>query len=151
MAGLGMIALRQLGAVKCLPDPPGSLFDSNKVVMSPQARKLLGIPDAILGLGSYGATFGLAWWDYRHPSRGSSLALSAKAALDVSQALAQSFRQWPEFGCFCSWCLLPVTCSIVTAFLVSPEASAVLHSSVGNVKPRSPACTSLSDARTINS
>lgn len=128
MAGLGVITLRQLGAIKRLPDPPSSLFDSNKVVMSRQARKLLGIPDGVLGLASYGATLGCVWWNYRFPSRRGSLALSSKVALDVSQALIRSLRQWPEFGCLCSWCLIPVACSMLTASLVAPEAITVLQS-----------------------
>ena len=128
VVSLGVITLRQLGAVKRLPDPPSSLFDSNKVVMSPQARKLLGIPDGILGLASYGATVGCAWWNYRLPSRRSSVALSSKVAVDVSQALIRSLRQWPEFGCLCSWCLIPVTCSTVTASLVAPGAISALRS-----------------------
>ena len=128
MASLGVITLRQLGAIKCLPDPPSSLFDSNKVVMSRQARKLWGVPDGILGFASYGATLGCAWWNYRSPSRRGSLVLSSKVALDVSQALVRSLRQWPEFGCLCSWCLLPVACSIVTASLVAPGTITALQS-----------------------
>ncbi len=127
MLGLGIVTLRQLGVIKHLPDPPGSLFDSNRIVMSRQARKLAGIPDGILGLGSYGATLGLAVWDFRRPSRGSCLTLAAKIVFDVSQALSRSVRQWPEFGCLCSWCLLPVSCSILGLVIILPEANAALR------------------------
>jgi len=124
MAGLGVVTLRQLGLIKHLPDPPGSLFDSDRIVMSRQARKLAGIPDGILGLGSYGATLGLALWDSRRPSRGRHLTLAAKVVFDVSQALGRSLRQWPEFGCLCSWCLLPVSCSILALVIILPEPGA---------------------------
>jgi len=45
----------QVGAIDHLPDPPGSVFASDRITKSKSAYPL-GIPDGILGLTSYGAT-----------------------------------------------------------------------------------------------
>ena len=55
---MGLISLYQTGVIKSLPDPPLSLFDSEKV--NAEAYSRLSMPDAPLGLGSYAATLGLA-------------------------------------------------------------------------------------------
>jgi uncharacterized membrane protein len=53
------ISLSQLGFIKHLPDPPGKIFDSDKVNSSPDAV-LLGIPDAPISLFMYASTVLLA-------------------------------------------------------------------------------------------
>jgi hypothetical protein len=52
------VALYQTGMLRSLPDPPGAIFDSEWITSSKDAHPL-GIPDALLGLGSYGATLAL--------------------------------------------------------------------------------------------
>jgi uncharacterized membrane protein len=47
-----LVALRQLGAIRHLPDVPGRLIDSNAVTTSLPAY-LLGTPDAAVAAGSY--------------------------------------------------------------------------------------------------
>lgn len=54
-----VISLYQLGIIRHLPDPPGRIFDSDKVNASHKAYAL-GVPDGTLGLGLYAATLILA-------------------------------------------------------------------------------------------
>lgn len=54
-----VISLYQLGVIRHLPDPPGRIFDSDKVNGSRKAY-LLGVPDGPLGALLYAATMTLA-------------------------------------------------------------------------------------------
>ena len=58
VATLIPVVAHQVGAIDHLPDPPGSVFASDRITRSKSAYPL-GIPDGILGLTSYGATLGL--------------------------------------------------------------------------------------------
>jgi hypothetical protein len=60
MAALGVVALYQLGILRRLPEPQLDGLDAEKVNGSAGAYRLLRTPDAVLGLGSYAATLGLA-------------------------------------------------------------------------------------------
>jgi uncharacterized membrane protein len=95
------VALHQLGAIEHLPDPPGRLFDSDRITESNMAHPF-GVPDALLGLGSYGATLALIL-----VARRCSLArtlLAGKLLLDGAAAGANAVRQVTRFGRLCSWC-----------------------------------------------
>lgn len=48
LADFAIIALHQTGVIRHLPDPPGRLFDSDKVTTSAKAFAT-GVPDGILG------------------------------------------------------------------------------------------------------
>ena len=52
---MGVISLYQTGLVKHLPEPPLGLFDADRVDAAADAYPL-GVPDATLGLVSYGVT-----------------------------------------------------------------------------------------------
>lgn len=52
------IAAHQLGFLDHLPDPPGNIFDSDKITQSSAAHPM-GIPDSLPGLASYGVTLTL--------------------------------------------------------------------------------------------
>jgi uncharacterized membrane protein len=54
-----IISLYQMGIIRHLPDPPGAIFDSDKVNASRTAYAL-GVPDGPLGLGLYALTLILA-------------------------------------------------------------------------------------------
>jgi uncharacterized membrane protein len=54
-----IISLYQLGFIRHLPDPPGRIFDSDRVNSSRTAYAL-GVPDGPLGLGLYALTLILA-------------------------------------------------------------------------------------------
>ena len=54
------ISLYQTGVIPHLPEPPLPKLDADAVDAAPQAYALLATPDAVLGLGSYAVTVGLA-------------------------------------------------------------------------------------------
>ncbi len=55
MFSLLPVAAHQIGMIKHLPDPPGSIFDSDRITTSRMAHPF-GVPDALLGLASYAVT-----------------------------------------------------------------------------------------------
>ncbi|QNI31943.1 vitamin K epoxide reductase family protein [Alloacidobacterium dinghuense] len=101
LATLVPVALYQTGVLSRLPDPPMSVFDSERITMSKAAHPL-GIPDALLGLASFGATLTLAILARRH--RTARPLLAAKIVLDASAAAFNAGRQVFSFGKLCSWC-----------------------------------------------
>ena len=103
LAFLVPVVLRQLDVIDELPELPGKIFDANHIVMSKTAHPL-GIPDAILGLGSYGATMALLV--YATPSRPVVRGLlHAKLLLDGTMAARKARGQVKQFGRVCSWCM----------------------------------------------
>jgi uncharacterized membrane protein len=97
------VALLQLKVVDRLPELPGSLFNSSRVVTS-QAAYPLGIPDSLLGLASYATT--LALLIAAKPSRPvTRTALRAKLLLDGALAARNTRKQVTEHGKICSWCM----------------------------------------------
>ncbi len=101
LATLVPVALYQTGVISRLPDPPMSVFESERITMSKAAHPL-GIPDALLGLISFSATLTLAILARR--SRTARSLLGAKLALDASAAVFNAGRQVFSFGGLCSWC-----------------------------------------------
>jgi uncharacterized membrane protein len=100
----------QLGAVDHLPDPPGSLFASDRITESKAAHPL-GIPDGFLGLGSYGVTLGLVMLAQKSPRARKLLAL--KLLGDGSLAGFNVARQVISFRKLCSWCTATALCTAV--------------------------------------
>src|SRR5688572_20874539 len=52
LADSALVALRQMGVVRHLPDPPGRLFDSDAVTGS-RAAYVFGLPDAAIATTAY--------------------------------------------------------------------------------------------------
>ena len=102
MLVLSYIVLRQVAVVRHLPDPPGEVWDSDEIVMSKTAHPF-GIPDGVLGLGSYAVTAGLI-------ASGSSL-VRAKLVCDAGAAGFNVVRQVVEFRQVCSWCMVVAACT----------------------------------------
>jgi uncharacterized membrane protein len=100
-ATLVPVALYQTGVLSHLPDPPTSIFDSERITMSKTAHPL-GIPDALLGLASFTATLTLAILARRH--RTAKPLLAAKIVLDAPVAAFNTGRQVFGFGKLCPWC-----------------------------------------------
>jgi uncharacterized membrane protein len=101
LATLVPVALYQTGFLSRLPDPASALFDSEQITTS-QAAHPFGIPDALLGLGSFGTTLALILLAKRYmPAR---RLLGAKLTLDASAAAFNATRQVASFGKLCSWC-----------------------------------------------
>lgn len=102
LATLAPVAVHQLGFLRHLPDPPSPLFDSDAITGSRMAHPY-GVPDGLLGLGSYGATLLLLIAARRRAPLAGRL-LGAKLALDAGAATFNSVRQVAKFHRVCSWC-----------------------------------------------
>jgi len=113
IASLLPVAARQVGAIKHLPDPPGKIFDSEGIITSHIAHPF-GVPDALLGLGSYGTTLFLLL-----ASRRMAFArplLRAKLNADAAAAATNVVRQLITFRRVCSWCTATVLCTAVMVY-----------------------------------
>lgn len=114
IATLVPVALFQCGAITDLPDPPGPWFGSNRITTSKSAHPF-GIPDALLGLASYGTTLALVLAARRgYPFR---RLLRAKLSIDCGIAAFNVVRQLIVFRKMCSWCTgtALATAAMVTA------------------------------------
>lgn len=126
-ASMAFIALYQMGVIKHLPEPPLPKLDADKVDASAEAYAKFAVPDAVLGLGSYAATMGLASMGGSNRHNDSPLiplALAAKVAFDVANAAKLSIDQWTKHRAFCFWCLIAATATFATAPFVIEEALA---------------------------
>ena len=95
------VALYQTGVLRKLPDPPGAIFDSDYITSSKDAHPF-GIPDSLLGLGSYGATLALL---LGAPKCGVvRKVLAVKLAADSTMAATNVVKQLVKFRRVCSWC-----------------------------------------------
>ena len=101
VATLVPVALYQTGVIGHLPDPPGKWFDSDRITSSKDAHPM-GIPDALLGLGSFSATLALALLAPR--SGVARKLLGLKLAADGSMAGVNVVKQVVKFRRICSWC-----------------------------------------------
>jgi uncharacterized membrane protein len=113
IATLVPVALYQLDVISELPDPPLSVFESERITMSKTAHPL-GVPDGLLGLASFGATLALALLAKR--SKAAKKLLGAKLGLDVSVAAFNAVRQVAVFGKLCSWCTATALSAGVMAY-----------------------------------
>ena len=123
-ASMGVIALYQMGLLKHLPEPPLPIFDADRVDASAEAYKRFSTPDAILGLGSYAATMGLAAMGGSDRARKAPwipLALAAKVGFDVANAARLTVVQWKQHRAFCLWCLVAASATFAMAPLVIHE------------------------------
>lgn len=102
LASLLPVLAHQAGLLRHLPDPPCRWFDSDRITGSAMAHPL-GVPDALLGLGSYGATMALILASRR--SRDAERLLALKLFADGGMAAFNSVRQVVKFRRVCSWCL----------------------------------------------
>jgi uncharacterized membrane protein len=113
LATLVPVALYQTHVIKRLPDPPVKVFNSERITMSKTAHPF-GVPDALLGLASFGATLGLALLASR--SRSAKKLLGVKLVLDASMAAFNASRQVIEFDSLCSWCTATALSAGVMAY-----------------------------------
>ncbi len=131
ISSMGLIALYQMGILRRLPEPPLALFNTRKVNASPEAYSKLNLPDAVLGLGSYAATLGLAAMggeDRAETQPWIPLALVGKALVDAAQAGKLTHDSWTKHGAFCIYSLVAATATFATLPLVFPEAWAATKS-----------------------
>jgi hypothetical protein len=134
IGSMGVIAAYQLGLLKKLPDLPLPYFDAERVDAAPQAYRYLRTPDAVLGLGSYAVTLGLAACGGPDRARTAPLvpvALAAKAAVDAANAAKLTVDQWTQHRAFCAWCLVAAGATFAALPLTLPEAGAALRRLAG--------------------
>lgn len=121
-----IISLYQMGVIRHLPDPPGGVFDSDKVNASRKAYAT-GIPDGTLGLALYGATMVLAAAGGtektgRHPILdvllGGVVVAGAGGALQYLYDMARNKER------ACPYCLAGAAAHFAMLPLVLPEATA---------------------------
>ncbi len=127
---MGLIALYQMGIIEHLPEPPLTGLDADKVDASTEAYAYFSTPDAVIGLGSYALTMGLAAMggqDRETNQPWIPLALAAKVLVDAAQAGKLTVDQWTKHRAFCFWCLLAAGATFATVPLAIPEARAALR------------------------
>lgn len=125
-----IVTLYQVGIVKRLPDPPGRLFDSNRVNASTYAYKRLQMPDAVLMIGTYAATAALAAAGPEDRAERTPLlpvALAAKTLFDVATNLTLAREEWQENKALCAYCQTASVLSLASAVLAMPEAARALR------------------------
>ncbi|MFL6350305.1 MAG: vitamin K epoxide reductase family protein [Bryobacteraceae bacterium] len=132
---MGGIALFQMGILKKIPEPRWPSFDAEKVNGSAEAYSHLAMPDALLGLVSYGATACLAGTGAQsrwktHPWI--PLSMLGKILLDAAIAGKLTADQWTKHRAFCFWCLLTTTASFAVLPFAVPESNAALRELRGN-------------------
>ncbi|WP_266367074.1 vitamin K epoxide reductase family protein [Tellurirhabdus rosea] len=133
MVGLSMlgaaagqvVGLYQTGIIKHLPDPPISLFNSDKVDASDYGYKRLDTPDALMMLVNYGITAWLAGAGGINRAEEQPLlpiATAAKAVVDSATALKLGVEEWEENKALCFYCQVATVASLATVALALPEA-----------------------------
>lgn len=125
ISSMAFISLYQMGIIKHLPEPPLPKMDADKVDVATEAYEILSMPDAVLGLGSYAVTLGLAAMGQENRAQTRPwipLALAAKTLADSLAAGKLTIDQWAKHKAFCFWCLLAAATSIATLPLSVPEA-----------------------------
>jgi uncharacterized membrane protein len=128
VAMLVPVALHQLGALSHLPDPPGPLFDSDRITESRMAHPL-GVPDSLPGIASYGTTLALIL--LARNCDGARRMLGGKLLVDGGAAAFNVVRQVVRFGKLCSWC---TGTALATAVMVYAGRRAIAES-VSTVLP----------------
>jgi uncharacterized membrane protein len=113
LAALVPVALYQTGVISHLPDPPCSVFDSDRITQS-KAAYPFGIPDALLGLASFSVTLALIVAS-RNNVKARKL-LGAKLAIDAGAAAFNATRQIISYGKLCSWCMGTAISAGVTTY-----------------------------------
>jgi uncharacterized membrane protein len=131
---MGLITLYQMGIIKHLPEPPLPGLDADKVDSSGEAYATFSMPDAVLGIGSYAATMGLAAMGGKDRAKTEPwlpLSLAAKATLDAAQAAKLTYDQFAKHKAACLWCLVAAAATFATLPLVLDEAQAALRRVTG--------------------
>jgi hypothetical protein len=130
LATTALVALRQTGAIKHLPDPPGDFWDSDKVNISDPGYPF-GIPDATVGVASIAANLPLA--ALGGEDRAESMPLvplfaAAKSLTEASITLWFNSEMPRKVKKWCPYCLVASALNLTIAALQIPDAiSAAKH------------------------
>ncbi|HVX42108.1 MAG TPA: vitamin K epoxide reductase family protein [Gemmatimonadaceae bacterium] len=128
-ANMALGTLVQTGVIRRLPDPPSDAFDSEKVLLSPQAFAL-GVPDAPVAMTGLLANIPLAFAGgarrgVEHPWL--PVVIAAKAVVEVSVAAWYLVQMRTRLHTLCAYCLVGSTISAALAVLTMRDAARVLE------------------------
>ena len=118
-----LMALKQFGAVKKLPDLPLKGFDSDAVVSS-KAAYVLGTPDSSLGALSYAVTLALNGW--LRPSRTWKFLFGASVLGGAIGAAGYGWDMISREKKACAYCIPAL---LINLSLVPLAMSELVHSS----------------------
>ncbi len=123
-----VVALRQTGVIRRLPEPPGRVWDTNRIVTAPVAYAM-GVPDAPLAAATYVALIGFAARLGRRPAwrrPWSALGLGAGA---LGAAAGAGFYLWHMLARerrLCPYCLGTAAVSFTLLPLAVPDLHELL-------------------------
>lgn len=129
-----IVSLYQTGVIGHLPDPPVSLFDSDKVDASSYAYKRLLTPDALLMVVSYGVTASLAGAGGKNRAQDNPtlpITMGLKTLIDSAFALQLGREEWAENKALCAYCQVATLCSLASAALALPEMRRAVRALLG--------------------
>jgi uncharacterized membrane protein len=129
-----VVSLYQTGIIKRLPDPPLSIFDSNKVNASEYAYKRADTPDALMMLVSYGLTALLAGAGGKnraetHPAL--PVAMGVKTLADTALAVQLGREEWQDNKALCAYCQAATLVSAASLALAVPEVVRAVRRWIG--------------------
>jgi len=134
-ANMAVVALKQLGVIRHLPDPPLGGFYADRVTSRPEAR-LFGLPDAPLEAMSLAVTALLARWSGRAGDRRPWLPLlvAGKAGAEAGIAAWYVERMRSHVHAWCAYCLTGAVLNAGTLMVAMPDgADGLRRSSQGLV------------------
>ena len=134
VAQMWLITLYQVGIIKHLPNPPLPHLNSDKVDASAEAYEKFEMPDAILAIGNYTVTMGLAAMGGKDRVKQQPwipLLLAAKVGFDTFQAVRLYVNQLTRQKALCPYCIVAALSTVISTPLVIPEASAALRALSG--------------------
>jgi uncharacterized membrane protein len=139
IGAMGIISLYQMGIIRHLPEPSLPHADSDKLGASAEAYSHFETPDAVLGVGNYATTLGLAamgGMERAKTRRWIPLALAAKTGVDGFLGVKSIVDQRVKQKAYCFWCLIAATASMALLPFALPEAWAALRGESWDVAER---------------
>lgn len=124
-AALGTVGAYQVGILRSVPEPPLPGVDADAVDATASAYRVLGTPDAALGMASYAVTFGLVAAgaaDRASTRPWLPLLAAGKVLLDVLSGGYLFAEQLSGHRKLCSWCTAASLTSVLMVPAVLPEA-----------------------------
>lgn len=124
LADAALLALRQIGAIRRLPDLPGKLFRTNDVITSKSAFPL-GVPDAAVGTCFYALNLVASSAGGTGTSGRSKLWSLVLAGNAVGGAVASAAYLWEMLARqkrICMYCLVTASATFAIAPLAIAEA-----------------------------
>lgn len=129
-ANMALLAGRQLGLIRHLPDPPIAGFDADRVTAAPQSR-LFGLPDAPFALAGLLTNLPIALAGDARRAVDQPWIPVAAAAKSISEAAIAGwyFSRMPtRIHAWCAYCIAGAAMNATIAALTIPEARRALPS-----------------------